>query len=368
MIRVLHVIATLDPAGAERQLVQLCSRLDRNEFEPSVCCLTRGGPLERDLEEAAVSVDILHKRGRWDVAAVRRLARLMRRSRPDIVHTWLPTANTLGRLSARLARVPVVLACERAADVWKGPLRRWGDRRLASTTHTLVTNADAVRRFLVDRIGLPERKIVVIRNGLDVAEFDAAAERGPSPPLPEPGGALVIGTVGRLEEQKGTTHLIRALSMLPPDLAETQLWIAGAGPKEQELRRQAAAAGLERRIRFLGLRSDVPALLRHLDLFVLPSLWEGLPNADLEAMSARRAVAATAVNGTPEAVAAGETGLLVPPADPEALADAMTALLRDPALRRAFGDAGRRRVELEFTMERMVARMQELYRRAMAGD
>jgi starch synthase (maltosyl-transferring) len=120
------------------------------------------------------------------------------------------------------------------------------------------------------------------------------------------------------------------------------------------------------RVRFLGPRPDVPALLGRLDLFVLPSLWEGLPNAALEAMAARRAVVATNVDGTPEAVADGVTGLLVPPADADALARAIAILLRDPERRGTLAEAGRRRVEREFGMDRMVAETQQVYREAMA--
>lgn len=368
MKRVLFVIATLDPAGAERQMVHLCRRLPRDEFDTAVCCLTRGGPLEADLRREGIPVEVLNKSGRWDLRAVARLTGLMRRSRPDIVHTWLPTANTLGRVAAISARVPVLIASERAADVWKGFSRRAADRALAHCTTLILTNADAVRSFLIERIGLPERKIRVIRNGFDIAEFDAAAALALQSPLPERGDAPVIGSVGRLEPQKGMTHLIDAAALLRREYGRPfQVWIAGGGPDEAALRRQAEQAGVADCVRFLGLRMDVPALMGRFDLFALPSLWEGLPNVALEAMAARRAVVATRVNGTPEAVEEGRTGLLVPPRDAAALAKALTELLADAERRRAFGEAGRRRVETEFGMATMVARTVEAYREALSG-
>ena len=346
-------------------MTHLVTRLDRGCFEPAVCCLTRGGPLEAQLAEANVPVQILHKRGRWDARTLVRLVRTMRRFQPQIVHTWLPTANTLGRVAALSAHVPAIVAAERAADVWKGFARRLVDRALARRTARIVTNAEGVMRFLVERIGLPAERIRVIRNGLDLAAFDAAASRPPTP-LPVRAGALVIGTVGRLEPQKGMTHLLEAFAAgLPTDGRPVQLWIAGSGPEEPALREQARRLGIDQRVRFLGQRDDVPALLGQMDLFVLPSLWEGLPNAALEAMAARRAVVATAVNGTPEAVVDGLTGLLTPPADPTALREAMSALLRDEERRRRFGEAGRQRVETEFTMERMVAQTEVLYHEAL---
>ena len=364
MVRILHVIATLDPAGAERQMAQLCRRLDRREFEPAVCCLTRGGALEESLRAAGVPVTILHKRGRWDLRVLSRLSEVIREFQPQIVHTWLPTANTLGRLAARCCGVPVLIASERAADRWKGPVRRMADRFLAHCTNRIITNSEAVRQFLTGRIGLPEQLISVIRNGLDIVEFDSVSERLSAPPPPAD-GKLVVGSVGRLEPQKGYAYLLPAMLEVRAVLPQAQLWIVGAGPEAPELGSQAKELGLIGTVHFLGPRSDVPALMRRFDLFVLSSLWEGLPNAALEAMAARRAVVATNVDGTPEAVLDGSTGLLVPPRDSAALAKAIIELLTDEARRRQFGEAGRRRVEREFSMERMVSQTEALYRAAL---
>jgi len=366
LARVLQVIATLDPAGAERQMVELCRRLDRREFQPAVCCLTRGGPLEAPLKEAGVPLAVLFKRGRWDLGVMERLSVVIRDFRPEILHTWLPTSNTLGRLAGVLAGVPVLIASERAADVWKGSLMRWADRLLTRRSAAVVTNAQAVRRFLVERVGLPEEKVVVVRNGLDLDEFDARARGGPAAPLPARGSGPLVGTVARLEKQKGLEYLLRGFALLPPELDQAHLWVVGGGPLEGDLRRLSERLGLGERVRFLGVRHDVPALMREFDLFVLPSLWEGLPNAVLEAMAAGRAVVATAVHGTPEAVAQGETGLLVPPRDPQALAGAMARLLKDDSLRGSMGRAGRERVAREFGMDRMVRETEEVYRRALA--
>jgi len=363
---VLHLIATLDLAGAEKQLVYLCRGLDRAEFDPAVCCLTRGGPLEADLQAACVPVHILGKRSRWDVRALFRVMRAIRDFQPDILHTWLPTANTLGRVAGIASGVPVLIASERARDAWKGKVWRKTDRILAKRTTRIVTNAGAVRQFLVSQVGLPAEKLRLVRNGLDFREFDAASARGPSDPLPDPEGRLVVGNVGRLEEQKGTAYLLDAFARLPRDLTDVRLWIVGDGPDGKDLRVRAARLKVEERVRFMGVRQDVPALMARFDLFVLPSLWEGLPNVVIEAMAARRAVVATNVDGTPEAVAHGWTGLLVPPANPAALAQAIERLLHDPAMRQKFGAAGRRKAEEMFGLRRMIAETQDVYREALA--
>jgi glycosyltransferase involved in cell wall biosynthesis len=363
---VLQVIATLDRAGAEKQLVCLCRYLDRSTFQPAVCCLTRGGPFAADLRRAGVPIHLLNKRGRWDLRVLWRAAGLIRRFQPHIVHTWLPTANTLGRVAGLATGVPVLVSSERAKDAWKGAAQRTADRILARRTARIVTNAEAVRDFLAREIGLPHEKIRVIRNGLDLAEFDAAAARGPSEALPDPEGCTVVGAVGRLEPQKGMMDLLEAFARLPYDLQHVKLWIVGEGPLERKLRRKASESGISERVRFLGARSDVPALMRRFDLFALASLWEGLPNAALEAMAARRAVVATNVDGTPEAVTHDGTGVLVPPSNPGVLAEALERLLRDPGLRRKYGEAGRLKVEQRFGVGRMVQETQEMYREALA--
>ena len=368
LIRILHIIATLDPAGAERQMAQLCRRLDRGRFLPAVCCLTRGGPLEAPLREAGVRVWVLHKGGRWDLGIVPRLREVIREWRPDIVHTWLPTANTLGRLAALLCGVNTLIASERAADAWKGWARRLADRVLGRRSRLILTNAEAVKRFLIERIGLAEARIRVIRNGLDLVEFDALAARGPTAPLPDSGPGPLLGTVGRLEPQKGMTFLVAAMGELKRSGVSARLWIVGDGPDRGDLERQAEAWGVRDSVAFLGRRDDVPALMRRFDVFVLPSLWEGLPNVALEAQAASRPVVATTVDGTPEAVGDGETGLLVPPREPAAMATAIAALLADPGRRESMGAAGRERVARMFGMERMVAETEHAYQEALEEE
>jgi len=324
-----------------------------------VCCITRGGPLEADLAEAGVPVRILHKRGRWDLRALFRIERTVREFQPDIVHTWLPTANLLGGLALRLLDRPTAwVISERAADVWKSRPRRWADRLLARRADRIMCNARALRDFLVGR-GLPSDRIEVVYNGLDLEEFDRLASMPPAP-LPEADGP-VIATVARLEPQKGVGNLISAFRLVARRFPAARLWIVGDGPQKTSLVRQAVREGIGERVLFLGLRNDVPALLKRVDLFVLASLWEGLPNAVIEAMAAGRAVVATRVDGTPEAVSHEETGILVPPGDIGALAEGIARLLADEGLRARFGQAGRLRIARDFDMATMVSRTQQLY-------
>ena len=366
MIRILHVIATLDPHGAERQLTALCAGLDRSAFELMVCCLTRGGPLEAELAAAGVPVWILGKRGKFDVSVAPKLIGLMRRLRPDVTHTWLFTSNLWGRVCAVLSGARAIVASERAADVWKTPAHRLADRLLARVSDLVLANSEGVRRFYVERVGIPREKLLVVRNGLDLARFDAEMAAGLSSPAPCAGEGQVIAAVARMEEQKGHAYLLRAFAGLRGSGRSCRLWLAGDGPLRPSLERLGRDLGVDEAVDFLGYRPDVPALVAAADLVVLPSLWEGLPNILIEAMAASRAVVATDVDGSPEVVADGRTGLLVPPRDPGRLADAMGRLLDEDSLRRRMGAAGRRRVEREFTLARTIGRMEEVYR-ALAG-
>jgi len=380
--RVLFIIATLDRAGAEQQLVRLCVGLDRRRFQPAVSCLTRGGPLERELREARVPVWIAGKRSKYDLTVLARLTRVMRRFRPHLIHTWLFTGNAFGRTAAILAfgpRIrareraardtrgphslagPLLIASERAVDIWKTPVHRAIDRFLSRFTARVAANCDAVRGFCVDALGIPRGKVAVVRNGIDLAGFDAAARRPPAAPLPTSHGLHVLGAVARLSQQKGIEYLLDAFDVLRRRVPDARLWIAGEGEDRRALEERAGRLGIAGHVHFLGHRPDVPALLRRLDLFVLPSLWEGLPNAIIEAMAARRPVVATAVDGTREVVVENETGLLVPPRSPGALASAMVQLLADPRLRRRMGRAGRQRVEAAFSERRMIEQTEALY-------
>ena len=377
----MHVIATLDRAGAEGTLARLCLRLNRAEFEPSVCCLTRGGGYESELRAAlgsqtegaaGVPVTVLGKKGRYDVAMLWRLRALMRRDRPDIVHTWLFTANTWGRIAAWLARrggladVPVIIASERAVDRWKNPFHRLADRRLAAASAAIVANCEAVKRFCVEDVGIPSKRVRVILNGMNLRSFDSAFSHAIRDVIADANcGAdrIRMGTVARLEPQKGIPFLIEAMELLQSSGVDAELWIVGDGPDRPELEAMVnASPGLRDSVKFLGRRDDVPGILSQLDIFVLPSLWEGLPNAVMEAMAARLPVVATNVDGTPELVNDGETGLLVPPKSAEALADAIAKLVADGALRQRMGQAGRRRIEQHFTEDRMIAETEALYR------
>lgn len=362
--KILYVIATLDPAGAERQLVMLATHLDRERFEPVVCCLTRGGPLEDELAEGGVETIVLGKRAKLDVSVVPRLARLIRNRHIDLVHTWLFTGNAFGRAAAILAGNCEIVASERSVDRWRTPAHVCVDRLLATRTSRIIVNAEAVKQFYVEFEQIPARKFVVIPNGLDLSRFERAEPAPLRRELGLPAGARLIGCVARLEEQKGVEYFITAARLMRGHSPEAVFVVAGDGPRGAQLRQSVAAQGLESSFRLLGHRDDVPAFMAALDVFVLPSLWEGLPNVVLEAMAAGCPTVATDIDGTRELMIDGQSGLLVPAGDPVAIANAVSRLVGAPGLAGKLVAAGQA-VAREHAVERMVTRTEATYEQVL---
>ncbi len=233
--RILHIIPTLDPHGAEKQLALLAAGLPREKFDVHVCALTRGGPFEAPLRKAGIPVEVIGKRWKLDPWAYWRLKSHIRRLRPDLVHTWLFAANSYGRTAARACGVRRIVAAERCVDQWKVWHEFAIDRRLAGCTDRIVANSRAVRDFYVAR-GLPAEKFAVIPNGVPPAEpssisrTELLAELGLAP------NARLIGTVGRLWPQKRVKDLIWSMDQLRILCKDAHLLIIGDGP-------QRAAAG-----------------------------------------------------------------------------------------------------------------------------
>ena len=362
MLRVLQLIPTLDRSGAEKQMVLLAKGLPRDRFRVEVAALTRLGPLKGELDEAGIPVTLIGKRLKADPMALRRLIRFLKDGRFDVVQTWIYAADTYGRVAARLARVPVVVTCEMAVDLWKSRSDLAVDRFLSRWTDRVVGNSNAVVAFY-RAAGIPAEKLAMIPSGIadeeppDVDPAEVRVGLG----LPE--GVPLVLFAGRLAEQKGVDTLLSALDLLQHVRPDVCTLIVGAGPLRGRLEETARAFRLfeGRKVSFLGHRDDVPRLLAASDVLVLPSLYEGLPNVVLEAMRSRKPVVATAAPGTTEVVEDGRTGLLVPLRDPPALTQAIRRVIEDADLARTLGEAGRARVEAEFGVDRMVERFAGLY-------
>lgn len=366
-----HVIFRLAVGGLENGLVNLINRTP--QFRHAVICLTDYTDFHRRICHDAVSLHALHKREGHDYAVLLRLFRLLRELKPDIVHSR-NLAALEAQLPALLAGVRGRVHGEHGRDVHDLDGSRRGHRWLRKAFRPLVRRyiplSRDLERYLRDDIGVSEPKIAQIYNGVDAARFHPASERAAV--LPDgfaPPGTVVIGTVGRLAAVKDQITLVRAFITLierePPLRARARLVIVGDGELRTQARALLEQSGLTALAWLPGTRDDVPELMRAMDVFVLPSLAEGISNTILEAMASGLPVLATRVGGNSELVAEGATGMLIPAAQPAILAEALAIYIDDEALRRRHGAAGRARVEREFSMEAMVARYVEVYRREL---
>jgi len=361
MSRILYVITELDVGGAENALYELATRLDRNAFQPQVACLSGQGPVAVRLRQRGIPVHSLGARAKWAVRVVWRLRRLIREA--DIVHSFLFHANMAARLAAIWTGVRAVVSAARVAE--RSRPRR---RKLECRTHRLVDVevcvSTGVRDFLASG-GFPRQKLIVIPNGVDASRFAGRdpgfkARLGIKPDTP------LITTIGRLHEQKGMSYVLRAAASLCRSRPECHFLLVGRGPLEAELRAQAKQFRLDDKVTFLGFCNDVPSVLKATDIFVLASLWEGMPNAVLEAMAAGVPVVATRVEGTVDIIDDDRTGMLVMPKDVPAIVSAILRLLDDPARAQRLGQAAQEHVRAHFPLEAMVRRHQELYRELLA--
>ena len=374
---VVHIVYRFDTGGLENGVVNLINHLPALAYRHAVVALTEVVPsFAQRIQRDDVAYFSLHKPPGHGAKLYPRLAQLFRQLRPAIVHTRNLAALEC-QVPARWAGVPVRIHGEHGRDVddLDGTRRRyqWMRRAYRPFVQQYVALSRDLSAYLHQRVGVPERRIAQIYNGVDIDRF-----------CPAPGGRAalagspfndpslwVIGTVGRMQAVKAQTQLarafIRAVELQPALRSRFRLVMVGDGPLRAEAQALLNAAGLAALAWLPGERADVPDVMRGLDCFVLPSLAEGISNTILEAMASGLPVLATAVGGNAELIVTGQTGELVPVGDGEAMAVALLRLEVDPVRATAQGRAGRQRVVQHFSLPAMVGAYQALYDRLLAG-
>ena len=366
--RIAYVIGELDKGGAEYQLHELLRHLDRRVFEPTVLVLASGGYWTEPIRALGVTVHEFPRRQSADVSRLVRLRAALRALAPDVLHTIMWSANSYGRLAALGLGIPVVIAAER--NVIRRPRWQvWIERALDRVTDRYLVNCAAITAELHQRGGLAAAKINVVHNGIDLGvlpSFEPDREKARRAAGFDPSRRLVA-QIGRLTEQKDYPTFLAAARIVAARFSDVDFLVVGTGERRADLERLAADLGIASRVRFTGLRHDVPALLGGVDVLALTSRYEGLPNVVLEAMAAGAVAVATDVGGCRDVIVDGETGLLVPPRNPDATAAALGRVLADPEWRTRLAVAARRRVEDEFSVQIMAARTADAYRRLLAA-
>ena len=361
-IRICQFITELGPAGAERCVYELATRLDRELFDVQVMSL-RGGAVADWLIRAGIKTTSLNLRGKWDLPRLQKIVRRLKAEKIDILHTHLFHADVVGRLAARLAGIPhlvhTVHVAERRFRPW-----RFGWARLASGwCDRIVCVSGGVQVHHAAHSRLSRRFYQVIPNGVDLSAY--FSDRQSRTALRQQWGVgdseVLVAFVGRLDRQKGIDTLVGAVTHLAARGSPVRLVIAGDGPMREMVETFIACGEGGQYARRLGLVEDVRGVLSAADMLVMPSRWEGFGLAAAEAMAAGLGVIATRVAGLDEVVADGQTGILVEPEDYVGLAEAMANMLGDRELRERFGRAGRQRVSERYNIADTIAAHQKLY-------
>jgi glycosyltransferase involved in cell wall biosynthesis len=366
-MNIAYIVTRADPIGGAQVHVRDMARAVREAGHQASVMTSGSGPFVDDLRTQGTPVLLMEHLSMpiapvRDYRAYREIQRALTGLRPDLIAAHSSKAGTLARLAGRSLRIPVVFTAHGWAFTPGVPdshaaLYRRVERLVGPLASRIITVSEFDRRLALEARIAPPGRIVTVHNGIPDTDTAPRADPTRSPPR------LVM--VARFMAQKDHRTLFQALANLTGHPWEVDL--IGDGPLMEAMRQLAASLGLSGRVRFLGQRMDVGAILAESQAFLLISNWEGFPLSILEAMRSGLPVIASAVGGVEEAVQDGETGFLVPRGDPAALAERLTRLLVDPDLRGRLGAHGRRRFETSFTLDHSVQRTLAVYRSVLTG-
>jgi len=368
-IPILHVMTRLPVGGVENQLLLVLKHYDKAKLSPTVCSLSDKGETGKKIEDLGIEVICLNKLEHgFDWTIVRDLMNIMKDRNAGVVRTHQYHANLYGRLAAWLCKVPCIVPSIHNVYTRDRKIhRRILNNLLGRISDKIVAVSEAVKADIVAYDKVPDSRVKVIYNGVEEVKFTRAEGISARSEFNIPEHAKVIGTVGRLALQKGQRYLIESVASLVKEFPEIILLIVGDGPEKAALKRTVSEKGIDRQVIFTGTRDDVPDLLAAMDIFVFPSLREGLGNALVEAMAAGKAIVATDIPPVREVIASQDNGILVPPGDSGALEAAITSLLRDKRSAEAYGAAAKERALSYFDINSTINSYTNLFESILAG-
>ena len=354
------MIPTLDQSGAERQLTLLATELAQRDFDVNVVALNRGGYYAQQLADSGVSVSVLEKRFRFDPLTYVRLRRVLHKWSPDIVQSFLFSANSYVRLPGICPRDTKVIVSERCVDSWKSgwqlKLDRWQRERMSMMT----ANSESVAAFYRETAGVSQDLIRVIPNGVPQISVtnrqgDIRAEFGLPPETP------VVGFAGRLAPQKCLRDLVWAFHLLHQSDDDVVLILVGSGPERDSLAEFATSVGCRERVYFTEHREDACDVIAQCDMFCLPSSFEGMSNSLMEAMSAGVPCVVSDIESNRELINHEEDGFVVPLGDSKEICKALRRLLENKELAQRLGQSAAAKIQNNFSVDQMVQSHIDLY-------
>ena len=365
-IRVLHLIHTLEIGGAQKVIVNLLRGIDKSRFELSTVCLRKKGPIYDEIKSMGGKACQIPKKSKLDLSIILKLKRYLQEEDFHILHTHNFSAGLWGRLAALelKSKRPILVHTEHGrlgeVQLWRKIIMRY----LAIRTDTIISVADETRDYLVHSIRLPENRVTVIKNGIDlnylISRMDQKVDVIDDILQKTPKARFIIN-VAALSPVKDHATLLKAFKYVLSKLPDIHLLLVGDGPLRLELTKLASALGVDANTHFLGERHDIGAILAKSDVFVLSSLNEGNPISLLEAMGMGVPPVVTSVGGLPEMVENTVNGLIVPPSEPTLLADAIRFPLENPKYAAEWSKKSKELIKIEYTAEVMSKKHEELY-------
>ena len=363
-IRLMQITHDLAIGGLQQVVVNLCRVIDRELFDVSVLCLRDLGCFAPEVEAMGIPVRFIEQREGTDYLSFLKVARVLRENRIEVIHTHNTQPFVDGTIGALMAGVKTIVHTDHARDFPDKLRYMVAEWAMSQFAYKVVGVSDHTSRNLMRYEKISPKKIQTIMNGIDGNRFNITIDRDRKRKelgIRETGPVIGLGV--RLAEQKGITYLLQAMPVVAASFPDVSLVIAGVGELEEALKKEASDLGVEANVFFVGPRLDMPELLKLFDLYVLPSLWEGLPMVLLEAMAAGCPIVATDVGGNSMAVTSGHNGSLIEARDPAALAAEICRLLSDAHLRDQYAQAGRAVFDSRFSAEIMTRQYEKLYLR-----
>ncbi len=344
----------------------LAINLPKPHFEVNVLALNRGGYYEEQLKTANIPVQVLEKRFRFDPLTFTRLRRKLRATKPDVVQSFLFSANSYVRLPGVCPESSKIVVSERCVDSWKSGWQLRMDRWLSDRMDAMTANSESVADFYSSVVGVDLQKIAVIPNGVPAA-VGSTSGSSLREELGVPPTALVLGFAGRLAPQKCLNDLVWGFHLLHQAVEDAVLVLVGDGPERDQLAEFATSVGCRDRVFFTGHRNDAAQLIAQFDVFCLPSSFEGMSSSLTEAMAAGVPVVASDISSNQELVAHEQTGLLIPLGDSVAICKATQRIMSDADFARQLATNAKQLIQQKYSVEQMVQSHVELYQSLIAG-
>ena len=369
-INILFVTTSDQIAGAEKTILDTLRLIDREIFNPRLIVFkhAKNGELIERARELGIPVTCLNIQSKWQFFKLVKLFGVIKDFQPDILESFLFFDNVVCRIIGSIMRVPVIISGQQNAYLKRSYIRNIADRMTIGFADGIISNSNAGKDWYVNQRYCSDEEITVIKSGIDTHHLSSLQKNNPTKINPRvifnieiPDGHMTAVSIGFLEEQKGITYLIDAVKILKEKNTPIHFFIIGDGSCRDELERKSQELGVSDRIHFIGFKSAAAQYLHLFDMFILPSLWEGLPNVVIEAMASNVSVIATSVGGVSEMIEHEKQGLIISPRNPSELAVAIIRLVNNPESRIFFAENARNYVNNNLTAEGMVLKRQHYY-------